>query len=78
MSNYLTDYIRTTTEISQRSFLFSILYLFYNANFIKILTNETLDSMTLEYIDDVNVIIVNDIFEKNNRKLTILHERAND
>ena len=78
MLNYLTNYIRTVTEISQNSFLFSILYLFYNANFIKILTNETLSLMTLKYIDDVNVIIVDDILEKNNRKLTILHERAND
>ena len=78
MSDYLTDYIRTTTEISQSSLLFSILYLFYNANLIEILTDETRSSVTLKYIDDVDVIIVNDIFEKNNRKLIILHERASD
>ena len=34
--------------------------------------------MTLKYIDDVDVIIVDDILEKNNRKLTIFHERVND
>ena len=78
MSDYLTDYIRTTTEISQSSLLFSILYLFYNANLIEILTDETRSSVTLKYIDDVDVIIVNDIFEKNNRKLTVFHERASD
>ena len=76
MFDYFTNYIRTITKISQNSFLFSILYLFYNANFLEILTNETLNSITIKYIDDVKIIVENKIFEKNNRKLTFFHERV--
>ena len=74
--DYFTNYIRTITQISQNLFLFSILYLFYNANFLEILTNETLNSITIKYIDDVKIIVENKIIEKNNRKLTIFHERV--
>ena len=78
MLDYFTNYIRTITEISQDSTLFSILYLFYNADLLEILTNKTLNSMTIKYIDDVKIIVENEILEKNNRKLTTFHERVRD
>ena len=76
--DHLTDYIPTDTGIPQRSPLSPILYLFYNADLLEALTDETLDSVATGYIDDVGVTITDVRPEENNRKLAILNGRAMD
>ena len=76
MLNYFTNYISINIEIFQNLFLFSIFYLFYNANFLKTFIDEKLKSITTKYIDDVEITITNTNSKKNNRKLTIFNKRV--
>jgi len=61
------------TEISQRSFLFSILFLFYNADLLEI---ENTSILVTEYIDDTNIIIERNITESISSKLEMLYYKA--
>ena len=57
--NYFTNYISINIKIFQNLFLFSIFYLFYNANFLKTFIDEKLKLITTKYINDVKITITN-------------------
>ena len=76
MLNYFINYIFINIEISQNLFLFLILYLFYNVNLLKTFINEILNFVTTNYINNINVTIINVNSKKNNRKLTIFNKRT--
>ena len=75
MLNYFINYIFTNIKISQNLFLFSILYLFYNVDLLKTFINEILNFVITNYINNINITIINVNLKKNNRKLTIFNKR---
>jgi hypothetical protein len=61
-------------EISQNSSLFSILYLFYNVDLLKMCNKLETNTRFLEYVDDVNILIYEKSIEENCRNLERMHK----
>jgi hypothetical protein len=61
-------------EISQKSSFFSILYLFYNVDLLKMCNKLETNTRFLEYVDDVNILIYKKNIEKNCRDLERMHK----
>jgi hypothetical protein len=61
-------------EISQKSSLFSILYLFYNVDLLKMCNKFETNTKFLEYVDNVNILIYEKSIEKNCRNLKKMHK----
>ena len=54
-----------TIEISQKSSLLSILYLFYNADLLEVCNNIRFWTNVTEFVDDVNILIYNESTKRN-------------
>jgi hypothetical protein len=64
------------TNISQKYFIFSILYLFYNVNLLKIFEKSSRRVAIVNFINDINFLTY-DIFTKQNcRMLKHLHQKC--
>jgi hypothetical protein len=61
-------------EISQKSSFFSILYLFYNVDLLKMCNKFETNTRFLEYVDDVNILIYEKSIEENCRNLERMHK----
>jgi hypothetical protein len=61
-------------EISQKFSLFSILYLFYNVDLLKMCNRFETNTRFLEYVDDVNILIYEKSIEENCRNLERVHK----
>jgi hypothetical protein len=61
-------------EISQKFSFFSILYLFYNVDLLKMCNKFEMNTRFFEYIDDVNILIYEKSIEKNCRNLEKMHK----
>jgi hypothetical protein len=63
--DHIIDRIRIVINVFQRSSISSILYVFYNANLINWCINSQIDIIDADFIDDINILIVNDSTKKN-------------
>jgi hypothetical protein len=61
-------------EISQNSSFFSILYLFYNVDLLKMCNKFETNTRFLEYVDDVNILIYEKNIDENCRNLKRMHK----
>jgi hypothetical protein len=61
-------------EISSRFSLFSILYLFYNVDLLKMCNKLETNTRFLEYVDDVNILIYEKSIEENCRNHERMHK----
>ena len=78
LSNYTFDWMNTNIDISQSSLLSLILYLFYNANLLNTLNDDESNSIVVEYIDDIAILVTRTSQKKNIKKLRKLHDRVLD
>ncbi len=64
------------TDISQKSFISSILYLFYNADLLKVFEKSSKRIAIVSFVNDINFLIY-DIFTKQNYEtLKRLHKKC--
>jgi hypothetical protein len=63
-----TNMSNVNVDISQKSLMSSILYLFYNANLLKFFEQSSRKMIVIEFVDDINILIY-DINTINNCKL---------
>jgi hypothetical protein len=63
--DHITNCIRTIIDVSQKFSMSSILYVFYNANLIDWCINSQADFTETDFINDINILVVNDSIEKN-------------
>jgi hypothetical protein len=71
--HHIINRIRTIRNFSQKSSMLSILYVFYNANLINWCINSWIDIIEADFIDDINMLIMNDLIEKNVVSLKAIH-----
>jgi hypothetical protein len=65
LSNAMMTFCLIKTNISQKSFIFSILYLFYNVELLKIFEKLSRRITIVNFVNDINFLIY-DIFTKQN------------
>ncbi len=63
--DHSTDRIRIVIDVSQRSSMSSILYVFYNANLIDWCISSQFDIIEADFINDIEILIMNDSTEEN-------------
>jgi hypothetical protein len=61
-------------EISQKSSFFSILYLFYNVDLLKMCNKFEMNTKFFEYVDDVNILIYEKNIEENYWNFEKMHK----
>jgi hypothetical protein len=71
--DHIIDRIRTVINISQRSLMSSIFYVFYDANLIDWCINSQIDIIEASFIDDINILVVRDSIEENVLTLKTIH-----
>jgi hypothetical protein len=71
--DHIIDRIRTIIKILQESFMSSILYVFFNANLVDWCINSQIDVIEANFIDDINILVMNDSIEKNVLTLKSIH-----
>jgi hypothetical protein len=59
------EFFSMQIEISQKSSFFSILYLFYNVDLLKMCNKLEMNTRFFEYVDDVNILIYEKNIEEN-------------
>ena len=57
--DYITNKIKIKIEFSQNSFISFILYLFYNAELLETCIDESLQTATSNFVNDVTIITIN-------------------
>jgi hypothetical protein len=76
LSNATMTFRLIKTNISQKSFIFSIFYLFYNVDLLKIFEKSSRRIKIVNFVNDINFLIY-DIFTKQNcRTLKHLHQEC--
>jgi hypothetical protein len=71
--DHTTDRIRTIINVSQKSSMSSILYVFYNANLIDWCINSQTDIIAADFIDDINILVMKNSIEENVLSLKTIH-----
>jgi hypothetical protein len=61
------------TSISQKFSLSFILYLFYNADLLKIINRLDIAAFDLRFVDDVNILVYEKSIEENCKSLKIIY-----
>ena len=56
---------KVNINISQNSSLFSILYIFYNANLLKLCENVKLRFNVIEFVNNINILMYNESTKQN-------------
>lgn len=69
----IIDSVAMFTKISQSSSVSSLLYLFFNANLLKMCDKFDINTRSLSYADDVNILIYDKSTKKNCRMLEKVH-----
>ena len=62
-------------RISQNFFLFSILFLFYNAELLKICNSTWIRVSSLAFVNDINLLVYRLITEKNCKQLKTVYDK---
>jgi hypothetical protein len=70
----MIDLFSIQTRTSQNSSFFSILYLFYNADLLEMCNKFDTNTNSLEYVDDVNILIYEKSIDENCRNLERMHK----
>ena len=60
IENYMMTKRKINVNISQKSLFFSMLYLFYNANLLKLCKNVRLYFNIIEFVNNINLLIYNE------------------
>jgi hypothetical protein len=63
-------------DISQKSLMSSILYLFYNANLLKLLEQSSRKMIVIDFVNDINILIYDINTISNCRLLKKMHEHC--
>ena len=63
-------------RISQNFFLFSILFLFYNVELLKICNSTKIEVNSLAFVDDINMLIYKLITEENCKQLKAIYNKC--
>jgi ribosomal protein S8 len=71
--DHIINRICKIINVSQRSSMSSILYVFYNANLIDWCINSQIDITEADFIDDINILMMSDSIEKNVLSLKKIH-----
>ncbi len=71
-----TSMSNVNVDISQKSSVSSILYLFYNANLLKLLEQSSRKVIVIEFVDDINILIYDISTISNCRLLEKMHEHC--
>jgi hypothetical protein len=71
--DHIIDRICTIIDVLQKSSMFSIFYVFYNANLIDWCINSQIDIIEASFIDDINILVINDSVEENVLILKTIH-----
>jgi hypothetical protein len=71
--DHIIDRIRTIIDVSQRFSMSSIFYVFYNANLIDWCINSQIDIIETSFIDDINILVMNDSIKENVLILMTIH-----
>ncbi len=74
MNRTMIESFSMQIEISQNSSFFSILYLFYNVDLLKMCNKLETNTKFLEYVDDVNILIYEKNIDENCRNLEKMHK----
>jgi hypothetical protein len=74
MNRKIIESFSMSIEISQNSSFFSILYLFYNVDLLKMCNKFEMNTRFLEYVDDVNILIYEKNIDENCRNLERMHK----
>ena len=72
----MTEQFTVRTGIPQGSPLSPILYLFYNANLLKIYNQPGINTGTLRFVDDVNILAYRKSTEDNCKTLEKIHQKC--
>ena len=65
IKNYTMTKRKINVSISQNLLFFSMLYLFYNANLLKSYKNIRLRFNIIEFINNINILIYNELIKRN-------------
>jgi hypothetical protein len=71
--DHIIDWIRTVINVSQKSSMSSIFYVFYNANLIEWCINSQIDIIKANFIDDIDILVMNNSIEENVLILKTIH-----
>jgi hypothetical protein len=63
-------------DISQKSLISSILYLFYNADLLKVFKKSSRRVAVVNFVNDINLLTYDSFTEQNARKLKHLHQKC--
>ena len=69
IENHTMTKRKINVNISQKSLFFSMLYLFYNANLLKLCENVKLRFNVIEFVNDINILIYNKSTKQNCKML---------
>src|SRR5204863_3945396 len=67
--------LNISMKILQDLSLLSILFLFYNAELLKICNSTQVRVSSLAFVDDVNLLVYESITEKNCKQLKAVHDK---
>ena len=76
IKNHTMTKRRISVSISQNSSLFLMLYLFYNANLLKLYKNVKLCFSVTEFVNDINILTYNESTEQNCKMLEKTWEKV--
>ena len=65
IENHTMTKRKINVNISQNSSFFSMLYLFYNANLLKSCENVKLHLNIIEFVNDINILMYNELTKRN-------------
>jgi hypothetical protein len=74
--DHIIDRIRTVINVLQKSSMSSILYVFYNANLIDWCINSQTNIIVADFIDDINILVMNDLIKENVVSLKAIHVKS--
>ena len=65
IKNHMMTKRKVSVNISQNSSFFLMLYLFYNANLLKLCENIKLRFNVIKFVNDINILMYNELTERN-------------
>ena len=69
IKNYMMTKRKISVNILQSSSFFLMLYLFYNANLLKLCKNVKLHFSVIEFVNDINILMYNKLMKRNCKML---------
>jgi len=76
IDNYITTKRNININILQNSLLLLILYLFYNANLLKIYNNIKLKFSFIEFVNNINILIYKKLTKRNYKVLNKIYNKC--